>query len=159
MKILLILIPLLSFSKLMSPIHYQEKNDNLIQNTNLDFRNIDFSKFEVNFLQVGCFNHDRYRLNFTKVNDRLYLNVYGYSTIACEKINSQSESQDKLLASRLIKNEDLVNLKSIFVTDQTAKSTMFNKISIKYNGSIYKFYDNNGDPKWKRYIYYVTNNL
>lgn len=159
MKIPLILISIFAFSSLMTPNHYQIKNDNLIQNTNLDFRNIDFLKFEVKFIQVGCFNHDRYRMNFTKENDNLYLNVYNYSTSDCEKYNSQTENQDKLLLRRLIRKEDLIKIKEILVTNQAATSTMFNTISINYKGSNYTFYDNSVDPKWKRYIYYTINNL
>ena len=159
MKLIFILIPLFLFIELYSPVINQTKDGNLIQNTNLDFRNIDFLKFEVKFIQVGCFNHDRYRMNFTKENDNLYLNVYSYSTSDCEKYNSQIENQDKLLLRRLISNEDLIKIKEILVTNQAATSTMFNTITINYKGSNYTFYDNSVDPKWKRYIYYTTNNL
>jgi hypothetical protein len=157
MKLLFIFIPLFSFIELYSPVSNQSKDDNLIQNTNIRFDSVDFSKLEIKFYQVGCYNHDRYRMNFSKANNGFYIKIYGYSTTDCKNLNLYLEESDKLLASRFIKNEEIKQLKDILITDQTSMSTMFNTVNINYNGDIYRFHDNDANPKWRKYIYNLTN--
>jgi hypothetical protein len=156
MKLLFILIPLFSFIELYSPVINKTKDDNLIQNTNIRFDRMDFSKLEIKFYQVGCYNHDRFRMNFTKANNGFYINIYGYTTTDCRNLQLDTESSDKLLASRFIKNEEIKKLKDILTTDQTSMSTMFNIVNINYNGAVYRFHDNDANPAWRKYIYNLT---
>lgn len=157
MKLLFILIPLFSFIELNSPISNHPKDDNLIQNTNIRFDDLDFSKLEIKFYQIGCYNHDRFRMIFTKANNGFYINIYGYSTTDCKNLKLGIEESDKLLTSRFIKNEEIKVIKDILTTDQTAMSTMFNIVNINYNGIVYRFHDNDSNPAWRKYIYNLTN--
>jgi hypothetical protein len=159
MKLLLILIPIFLHNELYSPVRNQKKDDKLIQNTDINFNTIDFSKLEIKFYQFGCYNHDRYRINFTKENSRVFINIYGHSTSDCENFKFNKEESDKLLVSRYLKNDELKHLKDILVTDQNEVSTMYNIIDINYNGAIYKFHDNNASPEWRKYIYNLTKNI
>ncbi len=156
MKLIFILIPLFSFIELYSPVINQTKDDNLIQNTNIRFDRMDFSKLEIKFYQVGCYNHDRFRMNFAKANNGFYINIYGYSTTDCRNLQLDIESSDKLLARRFIKNEEIKKLKDILTTDQTSMSTMFNIVNINYNGAVYRLHDNDANPAWRKYIYNLT---
>jgi len=159
MKLLLILLPILLSIELNNPVRNQTKDENLIQNTNIRFNSIDFSKLEIKFYQVGCFNHDRYRMNFTTANNGLYINVYGYSTSDCENLKINSEDSDKLLVRRYMRYNELNNIKNILITDQTKNSTMLNIININYNGSNYRFHDNSISPNWKKYINNLTKHI
>ena len=157
MKLLFILIPLFSFIELNSPVSNQPKDNNLIQNPNIRFDSVDFSKLEIKFYQIGCYNHDRFKINFTKANNGFYINIYGYSTTDCKNLKLDIEESDKLLTSRFIKNEEIKVIKDILTTDQTAMSTMFNIVNINYNGAVYRFHDNDSNPAWRKYIYNLTN--
>ena len=157
MKLLFILIPLFSFIDLYSPVSNQTKDDNLIQNTNIRFDSVDFEKIEIKFYQVGCYNHDRYRMKFTNTNNGFYVNVYGYSTSDCENLKLDLEKSDKLIARRYMKYDEIKHLKDILITDQTEMSTMFNIININYKGAVYRFHDNNANPAWRKYIYNLIN--
>ena len=153
MKLLFILISLFSFIELYSPVGNQKIDDNLIQNTNIRFDSVDFTKLEIKFYQIGCYNHDRFRMNFTKANNGFYINIYGYTTTDCKNLKLDIEESDKLLTRRFIKNEEVKILKDILTTDQTAMSTMFNIVNINYNGAVYRFHDNDVNPGWRKYIY------
>jgi hypothetical protein len=159
MKLLLILISIFLHNELYSPVRNQKKDDKLIQNTDINFNTIVFSKLEIKFYQIGCYNHDRYRMNFTKVNNGVCINIYGHSTSDCENFKFNEEESDKLLVSRYLKNDELKHLKDILVTDQNEVSTMYNIIDINYKGAIYKFHDNSVSPEWRKYIYNLTNNM
>lgn len=159
MKLIFILIPLFSFIELNSPVSNQPKDDNLIQNTNIRFDSVDFSKLEIKFYQIGCYNHDRFKINFTKANNGFYINIYGYSTTYCKNLKLDIENSDKLLTSRFIKNEEIKIIKDILTTDQTTMSTMFNIVNINYNGAVYRFHDNDANPAWRKYIYNLTKQI
>lgn len=153
MKLIFILFTLLSYLNVYTPIHKLKFDSNTIQNTNLNFKEIDFEKLEVAFYQVGCYNHDRYRLNFKKGKEGYYIKLYGYSTKDCEEIKLHLAKDDKLMVVKFLKNEQMDEIKNILVTDQTEQSTMNNGISIKYNEAVYDFYDNSVSPKWQAYFY------
>ena len=157
MKLLLILITLMSYLKVYSPIHIFKVDNNTIQNTNLNFKEIDFTKLELDFYQVGCYNYDRFRLNFKKSKEGYYVRLHGYSTADFEALKSHPSKEDKLIVVRFLKDEQMDEIKNILVTDPTARSTMNNWISIKYNGASYSFHDNSVSPKWKDYIYHISN--
>ncbi len=159
MKLIFILIPIFSFVEIRDPIFSIKNDTRLIQNTNLNFDKIDFSKLEISFLQVGCFNHDNYVMKFNKAENGFNIKVYGFSSNNCKNLKFKKEGIGQLLASKFIKNEDLVHIKDILTTDQTKISTMFNVISIKYNGAVYAFHDNNNIPEWRKYIYNLTNQI
>jgi hypothetical protein len=157
MKLIFILIPIFSFVEIRDPIFSIKNDTRLIQNTNLNFDKIDFSKLEISFLQVGCFNHDNYVMKFNKAENGFNIKVYEFSSNNCKNLKFKKEGIGQLLASKFIKNEDLVQIKDILKTDQTKISTMFNVISIKYNGEVYSFQDMSPAPKWKNFVYSIIN--
>ena len=150
MKLTLLLLPLFSFLNVNSPVYLHKHDPKFIQNTNINFENIDLSKLEVTFFQIGCFNRDQYRINFTKANNGYMIHVY-YPPIQYSDITKSSPF--KLIASKFIGNENLQEIKDILVTDHAIKSTMYNEIDISYNGVNYTFYDRTPNPLWQSFIH------
>ena len=153
MKASLLLIPLFAYTQVLSPVYVVKEDKRCIQNTDIRFDQIDFSKLELKFYQIGCFNHDRYRMNFIKVNNGYHINVYSYSTVDCQNLKANPENLDKLITTKFIHDTSMGHIKEILVTDQMHRSTMHNTIEINYKGAVYSFYDNDPDPKWKAYLY------
>lgn len=149
MKVFFITICILTFVVANTPTWFKNNENEVVQNTNIKFDNIDFSKLEINFKQVGCFNYDSYKITFTKRETRIYLNIFGSSMSDFKK----SKKMTELLVNKLLQKEEINYFKEILKTDPTKYSTMFNMIDIKYNDTRYKFYDHNSNPKWKEYIY------
>ncbi len=153
MKLLFILIPIFSFVEVTNPVYIKKQNDRLIQNTNINFDSLDFTKLEINFYQIGCFNHDNYRINFKVTKNETFVNLYGNSTTDCEGFKFTQSKANNLLVSRPINKEELLQLKDVLTTNQNQMSTMHNLIDINYNGAEYKFHDMCPEPEWKKFVY------
>lgn len=148
MKLALILLPLLSFIKVNSPVYLHKHDKRFIQNTNLNFESIDLSKLELTFFQEGCFSHDKYHLKFTKATNGYNVSLYGLSSYSYNRLNT-----DLLITTSFISKDSLSEIKEILVTDQTRHTTINNQIEIAYNGALYTFNDNHPAPKWQSYVY------
>ena len=149
---LLILLSILPFSNLSNHTNFKKKDNRLIENTNIRFDSIDFTRLELKFTQVGCYNHDSYKINFQKVDSGYILNFYGYSTNDCEKLKQHLENDDKLLKSKFFKNSEINIVKDVLTSEDFIYSTMNNSINIIYEGKEYKFYNNCPYPKWQIFI-------
>jgi hypothetical protein len=152
MKLALILLPLLSFLNVNSPVYLHKHDKRFIQNTNLNFETIDLSKLELTFFQEGCFSHDKYHLKFTKALNGYDVSLYGLSSYSYYHLNT-----DRLITTSFISKDSLLAIKEMLVTDQTRHTTMNNQIEIAYNGALYTFNDNHPAPKWQRFVYKLIN--
>jgi len=148
MKLTLLLIPLFSFLNVNSPVYLHKLDPKFIQNTNINFENIDLSKLELTFFQSGCFHHDKYRLSFKKAENGYLVSLYGLSSYSYDHLDT-----DLLITTSFLSKDSLSAIKNMLVTDQTRHTTIYNQIEIAYNGALYTFNDNHPAPKWQSYVY------